>query len=762
MAQPLTAQQPDTSDAYHDARARELVRLARARRDLVDRSITNYEATVKERISAQMRLRMIDRLVYRRETASRVDWQRGGPINITALGAREVVPIVAPNAMVPGDLDFLPNLAFDPMDAESMMRVDTTALRHPLAANAEAHYRFRTGETTTIQLNEKTIRLIELRVEPRRREVRLMRGSLLIDEETHSVVQIVFRLAKDYEFEFWQGNRELNVADRDQLPARSDTSSGRPPRKLPLPGFMRPIRAELEHVTIEYGLLHLRWWLPRLIAAEGMFQLGGIRVPMHYERSYSYERVAGDTLGELITRAEIRSDTAKPGLARPCTPRAARGVNVVVQGDSGWSARYRKQQEERYQRVRARNDSLVAAGDTARARRIQATIDCSRMYTVILPDSASLVTSAELPASIYGDAQELSSAAELVRLAERLKKLPLTPWQLPRANFSWGPGGNGLLRYNKVEGLSVGARSELDFGRLRADATVHLGSADLEPKLELGLARKALHSQTRLGLYHRLEVMDQTRGLGGFSASLNALLFGNDDRDYYQATGIELSRRPAETATQWYELSFFAEQQRAVAVETHFSVARAFNSRNLFAPNLAADRADQAGAQLTLRAFGGQNPARFRWSAELSGLGSAGTFDFTRESLRLQLGFPLPFRFVGGLEGAAGTSTGPVPVQSRWYLGGANLIRGYDDGEASGTAFWRGRAEIGTPLVAVRAVGFVDLGWFGDRNQIADRASLLSVGAGASFFDGLLRFDIARALRGNTGWKVHLTVNGVL
>jgi hypothetical protein len=28
------------------------------------------------------------------------------------------------------------------------------------------HYRYRTGDTTTIQLSEKTIRLLELRIEP--------------------------------------------------------------------------------------------------------------------------------------------------------------------------------------------------------------------------------------------------------------------------------------------------------------------------------------------------------------------------------------------------------------------------------------------------------------------------------------------------------------------------------------------------------------------------------------------------------------------
>ncbi|HSL69703.1 MAG TPA: hypothetical protein VK864_05645, partial [Longimicrobiales bacterium] len=134
--------QSDTSDAYLDARARELVARARARRQLADRSITRYQALAKERISMGLRTRLRDRLFFRRETASRIDWRRGGPINITVLGAREAVPIATPKVQIPSDLkDFLPRLAFDPMDSEALLRIDTTTLRHPLTAGAEAHYR---------------------------------------------------------------------------------------------------------------------------------------------------------------------------------------------------------------------------------------------------------------------------------------------------------------------------------------------------------------------------------------------------------------------------------------------------------------------------------------------------------------------------------------------------------------------------------------------------------------------------------------------
>jgi hypothetical protein len=38
---------------------------------------------------------------------------------------------------------------------------------------------------------------------------------------------------------------------------------------------------------------------------------------------------------------------------------------------------------------------------------------------------------------------------------------------------------------------------------------------------------------------------------------------------------------------------------------------------------------------------------------------------------------------------------------------------------------------------------------------------LLSVGIGTSLLDGLFRFDVARAVRGATGWKFHLYMDGL-
>src|SRR5690606_6636846 len=95
---------PDSAtlaSAYLDAGARELVRLARERRRTVDRSIEAYETTATELVSIGLRAVRRDRTLWKREVASRIAWERDGPIRIEALGAREVVPILVPDVQVP-------------------------------------------------------------------------------------------------------------------------------------------------------------------------------------------------------------------------------------------------------------------------------------------------------------------------------------------------------------------------------------------------------------------------------------------------------------------------------------------------------------------------------------------------------------------------------------------------------------------------------------------------------------------------------------
>src|SRR5690625_594449 len=152
--------------AYLDPGARELVRRARERRDGIDRSILSYRTLARERISVGISALRRERLLYRRESASRIHWRRDGPVHIQALGARDVIPFVSSEASVPRALQSsLTRLAFDPVNSMTSFAIgESDFFHHPLAAGSEADYRFASGDTTRIRLpDDREVTLIELR-----------------------------------------------------------------------------------------------------------------------------------------------------------------------------------------------------------------------------------------------------------------------------------------------------------------------------------------------------------------------------------------------------------------------------------------------------------------------------------------------------------------------------------------------------------------------------------------------------------------------
>jgi hemolysin activation/secretion protein len=177
---------------------------------------------------------------------------------------------------------------------------------------------------------------------------------------------------------------------------------------------------------------------------------------------------------------------------------------------------------------------------------------------------------------------------------------------------------------------------------------------------------------------------------------------------------------------------------------------------------LRADAADLAGAELKLRGWHGSDPRLWQAGVELAVDGAGGDFRYGRAALTARTAFPIAQRWRGALEAAGGTSEGSLPAQKQFFLGGAPTLRGYGGAAAVGPSFLRARAELAYRTSAAGLSLFTDAGWAGERNGFSASRSLLSAGVGATILDGLVRIDLARALRRPTGWRLELHLDAIL
>jgi len=711
----LAVQSPATtgdSTAYLDAAARRLVAAARSRRETIDRSITAYRTTIRERIGVGIRALRRDRMLYRREIALRIDWRRDSIAQITVIGGRQSVPAAVPKPTFPEDLKRdADDYAFDPADdrltigfgrsesksdsARDSTRHRDIEFRHPLAPGSEADYRFAAGDSSVIVFpNGRTIRLRELKIIPRRLDFRLMSGSFWIDEDSHGVVRALIRPARPFDF-------EQDVSDEDGKD---------------IPGFVKPIRAEVRFLTIDYGLWAGRWWLPRLIAMDAVATAGSfLQMPVRYELRYDDYEVSGDT----------------------ALPRAPRPPPAT-----------------------AEEDSIARAACHARAEGISCKCrngHCLAVRVNIPTDRAALLSTTALPPPFGLANDTLISQGEMEELTRGLGKLPAAPWQFKARPPRWG-----LARYNRVEGLGLGAHGELDMGRLRLDGVARIATTDGEPELQAGLLRETRTARLRLAGYRRLAAVDPTAHSLSLGNSLGALLLGRDDGDYFRATGAELTIEPPVTLPQRFTIRLYAERQRHAQKRTDFSVPHVFHDDHVFRPNISADSANQFGASLTLHTQRGIDPARPQWTADVTLDGGAGTYRFGRASTTVRLAAPLGPNLATAVELAGGIADGVVPVQSYWYLGGPGTLRGYGGNASRGDAFWRARLELANRWPAARVVLFADVGRAGPREQLSIARALAGVGVGASFIDGLIRLDLTRAVRTPTGWRLDFYTDAAL
>ncbi len=700
-------------DAFLDPSARALLERARARWSDLDEGILSYEAEVRRRIGVALRTPLKDRTLYRAESAARVYWSADGGTVIQALGARSADPT---GERPPGELDGLTDEVFDPggdriyfgMGGDEDDDDGEIWIEHPLAPGSEAHYRYRSGDTLTVTLPDgRRLRAAELQIVPRERSVHLLSGSLWVEPGDGSLVRALYRLSKTVDVE----------ADTDAFEEDPDLDR--------IPGIFRPLEFEISLVTVEYSLWDFRHWLPRYMRIEGLARAGIVSAPGSIEVSYRILDVEG---------AGVEEEGAPAGDVE-------RVADAWLRSD-----RYGAYEELPGEREGRRIHLLVP-------------VDRERLHD---PDV--------VPPPIWDDAPGFAGTGEVEDLYRLLADVPAPPPSARelRPRLLWGPDRPDLVRYNRVEGLSLGARIEMGVpspvGPLALGATGRLGIPAWVPSARLDLGWSSPVRSVDLALYRRVADVDERARSLGPGNSATALLFGRDDGEYFRATGASVSLGPPPPARPGYELELSAERHDALEADVEFALSHAVSGGDgsPFRSNLHAREGWEYGAAVSLRPWWGTDPRGAQGGVELLLQGAAGDFEYFRSRLVARSAFPLPGGLRAALEAAGGTSVGEPPVQRHWFLGGARTLRGYRGSAAVGPSFLRGRAELARSFGVMTVAAFSDAGWAGERDAVDLDDGLVSVGGGVSALDGLIRLDLARALREPVGWRLELYVDAVL
>jgi hypothetical protein len=735
--------------AFASASARDILLLAREARTRQDSALVAYDATTYQRVSAGMALRKLarERLAFRTEGSTRVRWRRGVGAYVEVTGSRSVAPIAGKSAHVgiEGSLSPIPYYPGSEtlwIGASAARRAvdENEGIIHPLAEGSEAYYTYEAGDSATFRLPDgKSIRLRELRVRPRTPKWNLAVGSLWFDMSGGQLVRAAYRMSVPMDIKA--------VAEEDDPKAFEDVPSVMKP-------MLFPMKAEISAIGVEYGLYQGRFWLPRLQVAEGGVQVGFIRSPIKLEQKFSYERVNGD-------------DKLPPIPEPSDSTRDRNGVSISVGGDASAPTKVQRDSARAARRAaRLRcdasgNRTVIRNRNNDRDRDSTVSVDRSsnRVLITIPCDSAKLANSPDLPSSIYESGEETVNSAEVDALVQQALSMGA------QAGFAPQPVSliAAPIRYNRIEGLSVGGIAEQQLGAgYSVRALGRIGAADREPNVELTGSRSDLRHTWSITAYNRLTSAGDWGNPLSTGSSISAFLFGRDEGFYYRASGIELARTPDRAGPLSATWTLFAEQERNARQRTTLSLARAVHGSQ-FEPNIATERGLFGGARVRVTQSVGEDPQGFRLFNDLrleSAVGDSGAYGRAALDVTASHGIG---NGAAALTVAGGSSVGVLPLQRNWFLGGSQTVRGLRPGAEMGDAFWMARGEVAHGVGVIRPVIFADIGWAGDRRNWRDIGKpLAGVGAGFSMMDGLLRFDVARGLQpaGQRQWRVDAYVEG--
>lgn len=703
-------QASDTLDAYRDPAARALIQRAREARARDIEGMSSYEGLLREHIYVGLtaaRFRR-ERGLFEQERVARLRWSADGERAIHWIGARQAIPIVgadtrrdevlAQGRMRGAGADVQADLRRE-LPEELLGEVDLPGFAFDPAGDRLAF-----GNDWALHPLADSAAAHYRFASGDTLRIGLPDGRAIVLQE----IRVEPRRA-DFHLvagSLWFDAETASLVRATYRPARAfNLLLDEPGDAEDVPGFLQPVEAEIAYITVEYSLQEFRYWLPRRFALEGEARLGRlVRIPLTVEW----------TVGEY----EVNQAATQIPISGALPP--------------GWS--------RREQRVVDQETGAVS------------------YVTVIVPATEGLLLSPELSESFGQRSPTAFTDDEVEELKGELQAL-LPTYRAFKPSLAFGLS-RGLVRYNRVEGLSVGALGTLPLSpNASVELQARLGTGDREPNAALTLKKGPDARVWSLAGFHEL------RGIGDWNSpfslvgSLQNLLLGTGRSQYYRASGAALGYARAGSRVH-LGLTGFYERHAPVERTTDFSILGRLRDDTV-ATVIAADRARIQGLRGRMRWFSGVDPRGLILTGELLGEVATGDADYQRGAAVMSASHGLPLGLAGAVEFGAGGVWGDALLQRLFVLGGSGTLRGHPDQAVRGASFWRARAELATGFPGARLSLFSDAGWAGPRDEWGFHDPLVSVGVGASLLDGLFRFDLARGVRRGEGWGLHLYLDGL-
>ena len=697
---------PDPAyDAYLDETARRLVLGVKAARDTARLGIDSYTGLARERVDFQAPALRRDRPWVNGERVTRIRWSRSEPSVVHVLGSRLRHPGIGPNDR----RQYFPGLGLEPYAANPLWdpfvlgttaeETDRagTAIRSPLASNAERYYQYRSGDTISVQLADgRAIEVVAVTVIPRIRSIRLVSAIMWVDRESHNLVRVASRPAKRVDSELsWQLRHDdgwsLGLAiTADGEPAEQDSTRTGPgifERVVSgaINGLMTPMELDISVMVVDYGLWELKHWLPRSVALEAhvTFRVDDIRdvgevptMPIAFDWTLEVE--------------DIRERGAEVPAGTPATALEALEL---------W---------------RQAGDSI--SGDLESA-------DSDEEVTILPEDRAALTESPLLPPTMWDDRSGPVDPELLKGIASDLTAIgtgeggpaeeEASPWFLEPPVKTLR-----LLRYNPVEGVSVGTRVLRDFGWSRMLLTTRFGTRGLDiPDVDLTFQRDRPGNRLWLSFYRDLRSGELDAG--GSSGSPGVFLTEGDSSAFHWSTGASLRILPGGGERNWLSLTVFGE--RDTEIDTGV-------------------RRDRLGAAVGLRPWWGGRDGALAGGGRTLVRGSMGDNPHVKAIAEAVLVVPLGGGRSLGMQGGAAAVWGDPAPLDLWNLGSsANWLRGHRN-SVQVDRVWGARLDLQQPVRFLRASVFGD--WVSTGGD-----DLYAAGVGLVFMDGIVRLDLARGFR---------------